>query len=343
MGTKYIEASLPYDVQCDNGKTLRKGSPYHVEVINRDPTDYQIDIISDDDSTKSCKARLSGDRTDFESEGIYMKENCENKEKDHSWSDFNQFKTIDEYLPSEGEGDTKATQLSTAVSKLVYKWFNDGDVPDNVHSSLIGWANDISSYANWIDEYYDNSFYDKYIKCYCKSDYTDLLFNLVKQVDSEIDSYADEEKVGSVYDCDGSFKFEEYEDDEEDDDDFNDNEDESDDTFNESQNVFQMPAKRKKNLDTLYDLAMGNIDEDDIEYNPDDECDEVYSDLIDDALDSGFSMKISKLYLTGFKDDALEEAKKFVKAKLPDLDQETSDRYAASIVQDYKDLAWEQE
>ena len=108
-------------------------------------------------------------------------------------------------------------------------------------------------------------------------------------------------------------------------------------------NIVQMPAKRKKNLKTLYDLINGNIDEDDIEYNPDDECDEVYSDLIDDALDSGFSMKISKLYLTGFKDDALEEAKKFVKAKLPDLDQETSDRYAASIVQDYKDLAWEQE
>jgi hypothetical protein len=86
-----------------------------------------------------------------------------------------------------------------------------------------------------------------------------------------------------------------------------------------------------------------HFDEDDIEYNPDDECDEVYSDLIDDALESGFSMKISKLYLTGFKDDALEEAKKFVKAKLPNLDQETSDRYAASIVQDYKDLAWEQE
>src|SRR5574344_1941687 len=186
MNNKYYEALLPYDVKCDNGTILLQGTPYHVEVLNRDPSDYQINIISDDGATKGCKARLSGDKADFEKDGICLKES---KEKSHSWDDFSQFTTIDKYLPSEGEGDTKATQLSTAVSKLVYKWFNDGDVPDNVHSRLAGWANDISSYANWINKYYDNSFYDKYIKCYCRSDYTDLLFNLVKQVDSEIDSY----------------------------------------------------------------------------------------------------------------------------------------------------------
>ena len=29
------------------------------------------------------------------------------------------------YLPERGEGETKATQIITAVNKLVYKWYND--------------------------------------------------------------------------------------------------------------------------------------------------------------------------------------------------------------------------
>ena len=48
-------------------------------------------------------------------------------------------------------------QAVTAVSKLVYKWFNDGDVYDN-RFALPGWANDLSSYANWIEKYIPNTF-----------------------------------------------------------------------------------------------------------------------------------------------------------------------------------------
>ena len=59
---------------------------------------------------------------------------------------------IEEYMPWRGEGDTKASQVATAVNKLIYKWWNDGDVFDNVHSGMDGWVNDLSSYANWLEK-----------------------------------------------------------------------------------------------------------------------------------------------------------------------------------------------
>ena len=76
------------------------------------------------------------------------------KELDESvvWDYFNIFHDInDKYLPDSGEGDNMATQTVTAVNKLVYKWYNDGDVYDNsTASGLDGWGNDLSDYANWL-------------------------------------------------------------------------------------------------------------------------------------------------------------------------------------------------
>ena len=70
------------------------------------------------------------------------------------WSKYRQFGDIThKYLPSRGEGDSKASQLVTAVNKLIYKWYNDGDVFDTT-GNLKGWANDLSSYANWIYRYF---------------------------------------------------------------------------------------------------------------------------------------------------------------------------------------------
>ena len=75
----------------------------------------------------------------------------ENKEllEGVSWDYYKKFKDINEkYLPDEGEGDTLASQIVIAINKLVYKWYNDGGVYDNVNSGLRGWADDLSSYAN---------------------------------------------------------------------------------------------------------------------------------------------------------------------------------------------------
>ena len=95
------------------------------------------------------------------------------------WSYFDKFdKICDTYLPVEGEGETMASQIVTAVCKLVYKWYNDGDVFDNTYA-LGGWCNDLSSYANWLDSNTDAGSVLSYLtRCKRKSDYEDLLVAL---------------------------------------------------------------------------------------------------------------------------------------------------------------------
>lgn len=150
------------------------------------------------------------------------------------WGYYDKFEALnDKYLPFSGEGETVATQIVTAVCKLVYKWYNDGDVFDNTHH-MEGWANDLSSYANWLYENTKDAWriLNKIESCVSESDYEDLLKELAdKMFDEEYLAEQDKlEKVGTIYNCDGKFKFEEneydddddgywYDDDEEDEDD----------------------------------------------------------------------------------------------------------------------------
>lgn len=121
---------------------------------------------------------------------------------------------IEKYLPELGEGDNMATQAVTAVVKIEYKWFNDGDVFDNVHGDLLGWANDLSSYANWLAEYlpFTESTLMRIEDCHCDSDYEDLIEDLKGLVLNEklLNRLEKNEKTGSIYDCDGYFEFKEY-------------------------------------------------------------------------------------------------------------------------------------
>ena len=130
---------------------------------------------------------------------------------------------IEEYMPWRGEGDTKASQVATAVNKLIYKWWNDGDVFDNVHSGMDGWCNDLSSYANWLLE--NTTVAAKAILrsvawCSTEDDYTELLCLLGDEllVGEKLENWAKEPKTGSIYDCAGPFRFrEDGEEDEEED------------------------------------------------------------------------------------------------------------------------------
>ena len=139
---------------------------------------------------------------------------------DWSYYDNERFDRIDDkYLPRKGEGDTKATQIVTAVNKLVYKWYNDGDVYDNT-GYLSGWANDLSSYANWLYQNTDKGvqeILDGVFDC-GGDDYEDLLKALTDTLLDEdvLEAYNKAPKVGSIYECEGPFKFEEYEDEDED-------------------------------------------------------------------------------------------------------------------------------
>lgn len=138
-----------------------------------------------------------------------------------NWDYYDKFEELNgKYLPIKGEGSTKATQIVTALSKLVYKYYNDGDVFDNTYY-LEGWANDLSDYANWLYYYTTveiKEILDKIKVCYTDDEYEDLLKELADTLfDGE---YLEEqnklEKVFTIYDCEGKFKFEEVTEDEED-------------------------------------------------------------------------------------------------------------------------------
>ena len=135
------------------------------------------------------------------------------------WGYYDKFEElIDKYMPMRGEGETKASQIVTAVNKLIYKWYNDGDVYDNTYY-LSGWANDLSSYANWL--YYHTgtrNILDKITTCFSHDDYEKLLKELADKLLDE-DYLAEQtkvEKVESIYKCVGKFQYvESYEEDEE--------------------------------------------------------------------------------------------------------------------------------
>lgn len=133
------------------------------------------------------------------------------------WSYFDKFEEItNKYLPACGEGDTMATQVVTAVNKLVYKWYNDGDVYDN-SGYLKGWLNDLSSYANWLYQNIAvNEILERVWNCKDDGEYEDLLAALANYclTDELLDVLAEKPKVGSIYECDGPFAFDISEDDE---------------------------------------------------------------------------------------------------------------------------------
>lgn len=137
-----------------------------------------------------------------------------------NWSEFDKFtRVIDMYMPASGEGDTKASQLVTAVNKIIYKWYNDGDVFDNT-GAMEGWANDLSSYANWLYKYIpiSRSILDEIYDCFNDGEYEDLLYSLASATldDEDVENLAEEPKEGSIYDCEGPFEYVEPEDDDED-------------------------------------------------------------------------------------------------------------------------------
>lgn len=137
------------------------------------------------------------------------------------WHDFDKFDPLlDQYMPPRGEGETLASQAATAVNKLVYKWYNDGDVFDNTYY-LEGWANDLSSYANWLYNHVSRAqrVLDSISECRSDSDYEELLYNLaglVLQPDF-LQDLSTQPKIGSIYKCTGPFKFVQYKDEDDED------------------------------------------------------------------------------------------------------------------------------
>ena len=134
------------------------------------------------------------------------------------WNYYDKFEAlVDKYMPNQGEGENKASQTVTAINKLIYKWYNDGDVYDNTYY-MEGWANDISSYANWLYNNVDASVLANIGHCKADAGYELILKELADEYLNEtvLAELEKEPKTGSIYDCDGPFKFEEHDDGEED-------------------------------------------------------------------------------------------------------------------------------
>ena len=136
------------------------------------------------------------------------------------WSYYEKFHELNEkYLPDYGEGENKASQIVTAVNKLIYKWYNDGDVYDNT-GCLPGWCNDLSSYANWIwlNVPQVRTLLEDVWECKSEDDYEALLKMLADTLLDEewLERKALEPPTGTIYECEAVFRFEEtcYEDEE---------------------------------------------------------------------------------------------------------------------------------
>lgn len=133
-----------------------------------------------------------------------------------AWSYFDRFEEINKkYLPYYGEGETKASQIVTAVNKLIYRWFNDGDVYDNVHH-MTGWVNDLSSYANWLDGNTQEAgvILGRIFQCSSHDEYEAILKDLADTLlNVELLEKYQVPRVGTIYTCSGRFCFNEAGDD----------------------------------------------------------------------------------------------------------------------------------
>lgn len=140
---------------------------------------------------------------------------------DWDYYDNIKFKDVDDkYLPSEGQGETLAEQIVTCVNKLIYRYYNDGDVYDNVNSGLVCF-NDLSSYANWLNKYCQPAakILDGIYNCYSsESVYENILKALAdKCLDEDYLVTMEKPAQGDIYNCSGPYEYEEEDDDVEDD------------------------------------------------------------------------------------------------------------------------------
>lgn len=190
--------------------------------------DYVLAVkIPDDIAEESAEAFLKKNGFDKDDIRDTVRKKAKNPGKKktskkaikESWEDFDSYEEIiDKYMLPNGEGDTLASQAVTAVNKLVYKWFNDGDVYDNTYR-LEGWANDLSSYANWLYKYVDGTqdILDRITEARSREDYEGILKALCDEVldDELLTELAKAEKQDSIYEAEGPFKFEWHDDDDE--------------------------------------------------------------------------------------------------------------------------------
>ena len=186
-------------------------------------------IVTNDLGTFYKKDDLLDDGKFYKHEGL----NDKTLKEDIDWDYFDKFTPIvNEYIPDQGEGETMASQIATAVNKLVYRWYNDGDTYDYVNGFIGG----LSTYANWLYKYVPETrnILDSITNAYNDDEYENILKRLADlTLDEEfLWEYSTESMKNSIYECDGPFSDEEYWEDSEDE--YSDEEDDYFESLNNS-------------------------------------------------------------------------------------------------------------
>lgn len=120
---------------------------------------------------------------------------------------------IDYYMPNNGEGDTMASQIATAVNKLIYGWYYDDSVFETDLNFDIAWpdeVDDLSDRANWLYSYVPESrrILMRVFACSSVDDYEELLMNLADTLLDEdlLEKYDAIPKQATIYTCKGKFE-----------------------------------------------------------------------------------------------------------------------------------------
>lgn len=187
---------------------------FEIPEVTEEVTAYSENGIKDLGAEESEEADQLKDHTEKKTESKKLTEGV-------SWEYYNKFDGVnDKYFVPSGEGETLASQIVVAINQLIYKWYNDGDVYDNSSPcGLTGGANDMSSYANWLAKYVDGA--KEILDTIFNLDYGDegeyekILRRLADEyLDLDFLKTAEVPKEGSIYNCDGPYKFEEMPEDE---------------------------------------------------------------------------------------------------------------------------------
>lgn len=182
---------------------------------------YDIDKDDEDDSCDDWDECLDNDENEnLLPEEEYGEALAKDKQKslteEVAWDVFDKYADIlHDYLPRQGEGDTKASQFAVCISKLVYRFFNDGDYFTNQYCEGKYEAGDESmpNYANWLSKYIDGAggILDEIKSITYEDDdaYSDMLYELCTQFVTEeyLEQLDEESKTSeSIYKCSGEFK-----------------------------------------------------------------------------------------------------------------------------------------
>ena len=197
-----IGSYIGSEIIFNNIKESVEGDQIAQDTIDSKNANYE----ADKETTREVRKELAR-------QGIATDENGTPLTESVNWGYFDKFdEVIADQMGPMGEGETMSSQIVTAVNKLIYKYYNDGDVYDNRYG-LQGWANDLSSYANWL---YNNVPETKNILLKIRdikleSNYEDLLKELA-DLTLNFDflfgkDYNAKEKVGSIYNEKGPFKY----------------------------------------------------------------------------------------------------------------------------------------